>query len=180
MLRNNSSVHSVAVTQFCDTLVLTASTSSSNATSSSHSFSSYPERVSWPFFRLSICLFLDRSLGFLEKIFQHSLERLVPPSRWSSLQPPGHHENHLTWCHSPHFASLVLSAFGHLSRGFSLPLTVLRSIFSEWTPSEQSPFGFCSFIPHGSLFSTVHNYYILCIYCKFVSWFFSMILIFST
>jgi hypothetical protein len=74
ILRNNSSVHSVAVTRSCDTLVLTASSSSSAA--SSLYFNLPWQRVCWPFFRMPLCLFLVRSLGFLD-VFQFSL--------WASL-----------------------------------------------------------------------------------------------
>ncbi len=50
VLRNNSSVHSVAITRSCNTLVLTASSQLSTATS--YPFWTLPwERVSWPFFR---------------------------------------------------------------------------------------------------------------------------------
>ncbi len=48
VLRNNSLVHSVAVTRSCDILVLTTSSSSSSDTSSPF-FILLWERVSWPF-----------------------------------------------------------------------------------------------------------------------------------
>ncbi len=62
VLRNNSSV---ALTWSCDKLIFTAS-SSSSSTISSPFFILLWERVSWPFFRLLQCMFLTRSLGFLE------------------------------------------------------------------------------------------------------------------
>ncbi len=57
-LRNSFSVHSVAVTQSCDTLVLTVSSSSSSATLAPFFILPW-ERASCPFFRLSLCLFSD-------------------------------------------------------------------------------------------------------------------------
>ncbi len=51
-------------------------------------------RVIWPFFRLSLCLFSVRSLGFPGFFSNSPFERLWPPLTLSSL-PPGHHENHL-------------------------------------------------------------------------------------
>jgi hypothetical protein len=54
VLRNNSSVHNVAVTRSYDTLVLTSLSSSSSATSSPFFFLPW-ERVIWTFFRLSLC-----------------------------------------------------------------------------------------------------------------------------
>ncbi len=65
LLRTTSSVHSAAVTQSYDTLFLTASSSSSWATSSPFSVSSW-ERVSWTFFRLSLGLFYDYVPWLLE------------------------------------------------------------------------------------------------------------------
>ncbi len=53
------------VTRPCDILVLSTSSSSSSATSSPFFISPW-ERVSWPFFRLSLCMFSGKSLGFLE------------------------------------------------------------------------------------------------------------------
>ncbi len=56
VLRNNSSIHSIAVTQSCDTLVLTESLSLSWAILSP--FFCLPwERVVEPFFGLSLCQF---------------------------------------------------------------------------------------------------------------------------
>ncbi len=49
VLRNNSLVHSFAVTRFCDTLVLTISSSLSSTATSSPFFTIAWERVSWPF-----------------------------------------------------------------------------------------------------------------------------------
>jgi hypothetical protein len=83
VLRNNSSVQSVAVTRSCDTLVLTASSLSSLATSSPFFILPW-EKVSWPFFGLSLCLFSIRSLGL----------SCFPILHWASLvashevQPP--------------------------------------------------------------------------------------------
>ncbi len=65
VLRKKSSAHSVAVIRSCDTLVLT-SLSLSSSTTSCLFFILPWQRVSWPFFRLWLCLFLTRSLGFLE------------------------------------------------------------------------------------------------------------------
>jgi hypothetical protein len=71
VLRNNSSVHSVAFTQTCDTLLLTSSSSSSSATSS-HIFFLPWERVSRTFLGYHHASFLTRSLCFLE-LFSDSL-----------------------------------------------------------------------------------------------------------
>ncbi len=60
VLRKNSLVLSVAVTKFCDALVLTSSSSSASP-STSPFFNILWDRVSWLFFRLSLCLFLGRS-----------------------------------------------------------------------------------------------------------------------
>ncbi len=110
--RNNSSVHSDAVTQSCYTLVLT------NIIFIIRNFISLlllilrTSRLNL-FLGYHYATFPIRSLGFLEIFFQPSLEHFWPPFTRSSL-PPGHHENHLIWVDSsfmaPPWASLVLSA----------------------------------------------------------------------
>jgi hypothetical protein len=67
VLRNDSSVHSVAVARSCDTLVLTASSSSSSVTSSPF-FILPRERVNWLFFKLSLCLPSDCSKNDLIRV----------------------------------------------------------------------------------------------------------------
>ncbi len=94
-------------------------------------------------FWVSLCLFLVRSLGFLELFSNSPLECLWPPLKQSSLLL-GHHENHLIWSELnwawwPPWASLVLSAFGHLSQGPASHLTILGTIWSEWTLFRRSP-----------------------------------------
>ncbi len=117
----------VTITQFCDTLVLTTSSSSSSATSSSLTL-----------FRLSH--FLTRFLGFLV-LFSNSPSSTFgylsrgPASAWpsqeqydpSGLEPDG-----------PPWASWAFSAFGRLFQGPASRLTVPRTIWSEWSWSEQS------------------------------------------
>jgi hypothetical protein len=76
-------------------LVTLTSSSSSSSTATSSPFFILPwENVVWPFFRLSLCLFLVRSLSYLELFSNSLLELLWPPLTLSSL-PSGHHENHM-------------------------------------------------------------------------------------
>ncbi len=114
-------------------------------------------------FRLSLCLFLDRSLGFLESFSNCSPGLFLPPLMRSSL-PPNYHENLLIWFNSilvvPHELSLVLSAFGHSSRGGASPLTVPIPIWSKWTWSGQSPLAF-AVSPFENPFRPVHDFCIL-------------------
>jgi hypothetical protein len=95
----DSSVLGVAVGWFCDTLVFTSSSSASATTSPI--YITHWGGVSWLFFRLSLCLFLSRSLSFLG--------RLCPPLMQSSLLP-SHHENHPIWVDSSLMAPLELSS----------------------------------------------------------------------
>ncbi len=83
VLRNYSSVHNVAVTWSCNTLVLTTS-SSSSATSSSF-FILPRERVSWTFSRLLLCEFSDYVPWLSRVVFQFSLGGLWQPLTRSSL-----------------------------------------------------------------------------------------------
>ncbi len=115
VLRNNSSVHSVAVAGFCDALVLTAS-----AMTMTSSFFIVPwERVSWLFL-----LDWSRSLGFLELFSNSPFER-----HWSLLTRSslllGHYENHLIWVDAILMAllelSLVIECFWPLLTQSSLP-----------------------------------------------------------
>jgi hypothetical protein len=127
--------------------------------------------------------FLTRSLGFLELFSKRSLECLWPPFTRSSL-PPNHHKNHLIWGDSrlmvPLWINLALSAFGRLLRGPASCLTVPRTIWSEWTQSEQYPLAW-SKIPFGCLFRTVDicNLLLCCTYIAFrlIVWFLCIILI---
>jgi hypothetical protein len=95
ILRINYSVHSVAVTQFCEPLFLAASSSLSSATSSPFFFLPW-ERVSLTFFRLSLCQFSDYVPWLPRVVLQLSLEHLWPPLTMPRL-PSGHHESHLMW-----------------------------------------------------------------------------------
>jgi hypothetical protein len=72
LLRNNSSVHSIAVTCSYEELVLTASSSSSSATSSPFLILPW-ERVSWTFLGCHYASFPTRSLGCLVLLFNSPL-----------------------------------------------------------------------------------------------------------
>ncbi len=89
VLRKNSSVHSVAVTQSCDTLVVTASSSLSSATSSPFFFLPW-ERVSWTFFRLSLCRSYQKPCNPLWGLAGRCETQLGPlnVSCWPSISPP--------------------------------------------------------------------------------------------
>ncbi len=88
---------------------------------------------------------------------------------WSILLP-GHHKNHLIWVDSSLMVilelSLVLSAFGYYSRFPASCMTVLRTIWSEWTRSGQFPLAFLQFSSWepflGRSMIIVHT---LCIHC---------------
>ncbi len=142
----------MSLTRYCDTMVLTAS----SATLSPLSW----EKLSWPFFRLLLCLFLVKVHWLPRVVFLlchwTSLAAVHPvqPPAWSSREPSD-------LCglkpDGPSWASIVLSTFGCLSRGAAPCLTVLRTIWSEWTWFGQSPLALCSF-PLGSHFRTVQEY----------------------
>jgi hypothetical protein len=87
----------------------------------------------------------DSSPGFLElvlnsplSVFGH-LSQGQPPT-WP-LQEPSDRSWLETDC--PPWASLVLSVFGRLSQWPASRLTVLRTIWSEWTQSRHSPLACC-------------------------------------
>ncbi len=111
VLRNDSSVHSVAVTPSCATVVLTISSSSSVTLSP---FFFFPwERISWIFLCCHYASFLTVSLGFLKLFFNFP---------WASFATS--HERGLASCLTILFWGLAYC---------------LRTIWSEWTRSEQSP-----------------------------------------
>jgi hypothetical protein len=120
------------------------------------------ERVSWTFFLLSLyCTsFLTRSLGFLELFSNSPLSVFV--CHWSSLLPD-RYENHLIWVDSslvvPPWVSLALSTFGFLFWGPASCLTLPRTIWFEWTQSEQSPLVCSKFFTPECLLRTVNVYY---------------------
>jgi hypothetical protein len=58
--------------------------------------SSYPKRVSWTFFRLSLCQFSDKVPWLFRVVFQLSLERLWLPLTRLSL-PSDCPKNHVIW-----------------------------------------------------------------------------------
>ncbi len=91
VLRNNFSVHSATVTRSCDTLVLTASSSSSLLEATYPVFFLCWEIVSWTFLGCHYAHFLNRSIGFLE-LFSSSplsifgcLHEVQPPA-WLSWE----------------------------------------------------------------------------------------------
>jgi hypothetical protein len=105
VLANNSSVHSVTVTQFCDTLVLTTSSSSSSSATSSPFFFLPWERVSSTFLGLYYASFLTRPLGLL-RLFStlpwasFGTSHEVQPPTWPSQEPSdlsGLNQNSLLW-----------------------------------------------------------------------------------
>ncbi len=139
VLRNSSSVHSVTVTQSCDTLFLTASSLSSHQ--QLHLPSSSTLTMSkLILFRLSLCQFSDVAPWLPRVVFWLSLERLWPPLTRSSL-PPGHHENHLILACS----KIPLSVFLGLSTNIicCTLLYILHSnlfqftFFVQWNPLVQ-------------------------------------------
>ncbi len=151
---NNSSVHSVVVTQSCDILVLTSS--SSPATSSPFFFFPWERRT---FLLDFLELFLNSPLSVFGHFSWGPAFRLaIMRTIWTewTRAPDG-----LPW------ASIVLNAFGHFSRGLASHLTVPRTIWSEWTQSGLSPLT-CYKIPLECLFRMVHVHYLLCIYCIFL------------
>ncbi len=136
VLRNNSSVHSIIVTQSCDTLAPIASSSSSAATSSPFHLS--PRKSKLTLF-LAVTMLVFNFVPWLSKVvFQLSLEHLWPPLMRSSL-PLGHHKINLTW------VNLSLMA----------PLELWGSIWTD-------PSWFCK-IPLDSLFRII---YVYCTYCN--------------
>ncbi len=167
ILGNNCSVQCVAVTCFCDTLILTESSSSTAASTPFFFFTIPWERVIWLFFRLSLCQFLVRSPGFLKYFCDFALECFRPLLIQSSIQP-SHHENHLIWVDSSlkaPFELALLCAFGRFSWGGPAScLTLWRTIWSEWTPFGKSPLTLCnfslSFLEQFLYVYTVHLLYI--------------------
>ncbi len=159
VLRNNSSVHSVAVAWSVDILVLTASSLSLTVTSSP--FFIFPwEWASYLFFRLLLCLFLLWP-GLPIVVFQ--LSPWVPSSNVNVVWPP-------TWPDDvPPFSYLVLRPFSSLSQGPASHLTFPRTIWSDWTQFRQSSLALCN-SPLESLFKMVHIYYTLCSNYIFASW----------
>ncbi len=150
VLRKNSSVHNVAVTQFCNALVLTSSSSASASTTTSPFFSIPCERVTSLFFRLSLCKFLSRSLGFLELFSTFPFECLWPPFLLSSL-PPSHPETHLIWVDSSLMTTLQLSLvcdclWPPLTQS-SIPTWLSGQTSDQWTWSGQPPLTFMQFSP---------------------------------
>ncbi len=151
---NNSSVHSVTFTLFCDTLLLTTSSPSSSSSSTSPPFSFLPlplltywlqftDQVPW---LPSCCLTLPQvSLAASHKVQPNTLPSREP-SDLSGLKPDG-----------PPWVSLVFSTFSHLFWDPASRLTVLTTR-SEWTWSKQS---------FECLFRTVDVYYLLWICCTF-------------
>jgi hypothetical protein len=119
-------------------------------------------------FRLSLCLFLTRSLGFKE-LFSNSPLSIF--GKLSRGQASGLAITRAIWSEWtqvwwPPWNSLVLSAFGHLSQGPASRLTVPRTVWSEWTWSGQSPLAFKFHLE--SLFRMFNVYCIVCIYCIFL------------
>ncbi len=136
------------------------------------------ERVSWLFSRLSLCLFLSRSLGFLLLFSNSHFECFWPRLTRSSLLPD-HHKNHLIWEDSSLMAPLelrlALSTFGHCSCSLPPCLTVPRTIYSEWTRFTAT-LGLHADLPLEFLFRTVnallyidHSLYIVYISCHILS-----------
>ncbi len=103
---HNSTVPSIAVALTCGSLIGSHPPTPSTSTSP---FFNYPwERVSTPYFRLSLCLLSVRSLGCLElfsnshwSFFGHQATGL---SLWSE-----YHKNHLIWMNSSLMVSPGLS-----------------------------------------------------------------------
>ncbi len=71
---------------------------------------------------------------------------------WSSQEPYDLRDSRLV---APLCASLILSAFGHLSRGPASCLTVPRTIWSEWLDQDSPPWLSVK-ITLGCLFRMVH------------------------
>jgi hypothetical protein len=88
-------------------------------------------RINWLFFRLSICLFLSRSLGFVVLFSTSPFERLQSLLLWSSLLPD--HHIHLIW------VDLSLMAPLELSLVFECLWPLLtRSCLNTWLSQEPS------------------------------------------
>jgi hypothetical protein len=124
------------------------------------SSSSYPKKVSWTFLGCPYASFLTRSLCFL-LFFSNSLLSVCghlsrEPPGLNGLKPDG-----------PPWASLVLSIFDRLSQGSLSCLTVMRTIWSEWTRSGQSPTVCCN-IPLEWLSRTVYECGLFVHYCTFL------------
>ncbi len=140
LLRNKSLVYSVAVTLSCDTLVLTSSSSFSSSTSFPFLFLPW-ERVGWFFLGCHDASFLTRSLGFI-KLFSYSplmsltTSHQVQPPAWPSPVPS---DLSRLEPNAPTWVRLVLSTFVRLFWDPASQVTVPRTIWSEWTQSEQSP-----------------------------------------
>ncbi len=113
-------------------MVLTSSSSSAT----SHLLNIPWERVSWLFFRLSICLFFSRSLSCLES-FYDSFECFWPLlmqlrfSNWLPWEPSN--VTRLEPGSVPWDLALFWVSFGH-AHAVQLPfLANMRTILSEWT-----------------------------------------------
>ncbi len=170
VLRKNSSVHSVTVTWSCDTLVLTASSSSSTATSSP--FFNIPwDRVGRLFFRLSLCLFFGWFPLAFNRCFPTLLLAPLAQLTWSSLLSC-HHENHpLIWLDlslmSLPWVSLVFECLWPPHKRSSFPSDFPQN-YLIWVDSIQTiPLSLYSFPPWLSFRDGSHIIYIvhsLCIH----------------
>ncbi len=125
-----SLVLSVADAQFCyGTVVLT---SSSTSLSTSHLFNIPRKRVSWLFLGWhSACL--SKSLGCLEWLSNSQLNVFGQHSHCPASLPH-YHENLVTWADYSLVVPLELPlASAHT--GQPTRLTIMRTIWSEWTQS---------------------------------------------
>ncbi len=141
------------------------SPSSSSATSSIIFFLPW-ERVNRPFIGCHHANFPARTLGFLE-LFSNcpvSIIGHISQGAASHLDITRTIWSQWTGAWWPPRVSLVLTAFGCLSRCPGSCLTIPRTIWFEWTQSGQPPLACCK-ISFECLFRTVHVYYffIVCI-----------------
>ncbi len=148
VLRNNSPVHSIAVTGLCETLVLTSSSSTTQMTSP---FFIIPLGMSeLTHFRLPLGQFLVRSHGFLEFFSNSLFEHLWPPLAWPSQELSDLSGFKLA---GPPWATVALfrAFFCHCLTAVQLPcLTVLRTFWSERTQFRKSSLAFMQIFPRAS------------------------------